>query len=698
MESSDLKDAKAVRESQAASVRTRLCIVVLDAPAGHERRQVWTSSAEEFLRRIYKLGIDLMIIGPRPTHKIGGRRTVRFMDRHEVIGMKELEASRSHNLEFRVLGTKTRSWTRLRAEACVTWGPHGVWPSFHDGWTQPGTLALDAFLRWIHGYKSLPGRGIAFLGSTNQVLRAAIRALQAGAANCYVIEPGDRPLCWRAHRDRFISLGGRLLMDHSVVRAEGEGVPGLRKLYLRNPRGTLILDVDTLIVAPINEDALNRPSQWRKGLFFVKRRAHSVEPFRDEERWLESHDWNELYWRVGRFLGAIDQKNAEGAIKTLRLERKAALAYRESAAQGRSLRELRYSGKILDRETLAVVQASVSVPKSFSRPKPVASLECLEDVPCRACADACPESAIEIARLIEQPRLFEDKCTGCGACVAVCPAGAAVMVREISAQGKARYYLPDSGIGTYRSGLGVQLLNRRGEALGAGRVLSAQTYEDLPHRVVQVEASDVHVWEGRGFRVPPSTGAEDPHYLAPVEEIASRGWVLLNGVRRMCRLGEPASIVLWKAGYRRFEDALFCSDGSCRLCEIEVDGRRVLACQTLTKEGQDIRFARATAAAQSARESNPLCYCRQIEAREIMEMTLEGIPQKMVYERTGLGSGACHGRWCEESFEFASREEKLRPVFPGFERSPWRDVWAEDIFSEDPEAPARQDPLKPPRP
>lgn len=53
---------------------------------------------------------------------------------------------------------------------------------------------------------------------------------------------------------------------------------------------------------------------------------------------------------------------------------------------------------------------------------PVAVIECVQEIPCNPCEPACPFHAIKIGQPITTlPILDEDKCTGCGSCIAKCP-------------------------------------------------------------------------------------------------------------------------------------------------------------------------------------------------------------------------------------------------------------------------------------
>lgn len=59
------------------------------------------------------------------------------------------------------------------------------------------------------------------------------------------------------------------------------------------------------------------------------------------------------------------------------------------------------------------------------------------DVPCQSCGDACESHAIRFrvrGNAVPDPRVDASACTGCGACVRVCPASAIAVARRPMAQ------------------------------------------------------------------------------------------------------------------------------------------------------------------------------------------------------------------------------------------------------------------------
>jgi Fe-S-cluster-containing hydrogenase component 2 len=63
--------------------------------------------------------------------------------------------------------------------------------------------------------------------------------------------------------------------------------------------------------------------------------------------------------------------------------------------------------------------------------KPLAVIECIQEIPCNPCEEACPFGAIRIGSPITNlPILDTNKCTGCSKCIAACP-GLAIFRIEI---------------------------------------------------------------------------------------------------------------------------------------------------------------------------------------------------------------------------------------------------------------------------
>lgn len=79
-----------------------------------------------------------------------------------------------------------------------------------------------------------------------------------------------------------------------------------------------------------------------------------------------------------------------------------------------------------------VFETSTGVPW---RARAAVTGDCLaaRGVVCRTCRDECPEDAVCFATAvggIARPRVEPDRCSGCGACVGVCPVGAIRIVPD----------------------------------------------------------------------------------------------------------------------------------------------------------------------------------------------------------------------------------------------------------------------------
>lgn len=74
---------------------------------------------------------------------------------------------------------------------------------------------------------------------------------------------------------------------------------------------------------------------------------------------------------------------------------------------------------------------------------PVAIFECVQEIPCNPCENACPFGAINVGTPITNiPKLDFEKCTGCGNCVYACSGLAIFIVNKAYAPDKATVSFP----------------------------------------------------------------------------------------------------------------------------------------------------------------------------------------------------------------------------------------------------------------
>ncbi|HDN19709.1 MAG TPA: 4Fe-4S dicluster domain-containing protein [Candidatus Acetothermia bacterium] len=124
---------------------------------------------------------------------------------------------------------------------------------------------------------------------------------------------------------------------------------------------------------------------------------------------------------------------------------------------------------------------------------PCAVIECLEEIPCNPCEEACPTGAITVGSPITNiPRLDPEKCVGCGVCVGVCPGLAIFLVDLSPGRGRARLTVPHEMLPVPEVGEEVELLGRDGTVLERGKVVRKHRFGttwaitvELPAELIQ---------------------------------------------------------------------------------------------------------------------------------------------------------------------------------------------------------------------
>lgn len=102
----------------------------------------------------------------------------------------------------------------------------------------------------------------------------------------------------------------------------------------------------------------------------------------------------------------------------------------------------------------------------------VAVIECVQEIPCNPCESACKFGAIQIGHNITAlPCLKEEKCTGCGACVAACPGLAITIINKAYSSTEATIDFPFEYLPLPKEGDIVEAVNRSGETVCKGRII-----------------------------------------------------------------------------------------------------------------------------------------------------------------------------------------------------------------------------------
>jgi len=148
-------------------------------------------------------------------------------------------------------------------------------------------------------------------------------------------------------------------------------------------------------------------------------------------------------------------------------------------------------------------ELKVLPPDELVREKRVAIIECTEEIPCNPCAFVCRVDAVSKDSLSAPAIINWEKCSGCTACVAVCP-GLAVFMQQIK-DGKGYVTMPYELLPTPEVGDKVALMDRSGKVVGEG-VIVRPTYQDRgdahPRWVVTVEMDEPELsYEVRAIKI-----------------------------------------------------------------------------------------------------------------------------------------------------------------------------------------------------
>jgi len=131
---------------------------------------------------------------------------------------------------------------------------------------------------------------------------------------------------------------------------------------------------------------------------------------------------------------------------------------------------------------------------------PIAIFECLQQIPCNPCADACPQGAITVKDINDCPTLNEAICNGCGVCMTHCPGLSIFVVDYTYGQDQGLVKIPYEFFPLPKVHDAVDALNRQGEHIGSAEVVRVQLSPNKTN-VIWLSVSKEQLMEVRGLRL-----------------------------------------------------------------------------------------------------------------------------------------------------------------------------------------------------
>jgi NADPH-dependent 2,4-dienoyl-CoA reductase/sulfur reductase-like enzyme/Fe-S-cluster-containing hydrogenase component 2 len=381
------------------------------------------------------------------------------------------------------------------------------------GWTLPGVMSAGAAQTLINIERVLPGERILMVGSGNVGLIVSYQLLQAGADVVGIVEAAPSITGYLVHAGKVMRAGVPIYTSYTIKEARGKKsveesvIVALDKKW--NPiEGTeKTVPADTVCISvglnpngqlaslagcefkffpelggflPLHNDNME---STKKGIYIAGDLSgiEEANSALDEGRlagisvasslgYIDNNKFVKLkeeYWsrlnglRKGPF-GAKRAIAKKGIISSFQ--------QKEIVHQERDNKKLKENTKLKNYRSIPSLKEFQEFPgyPSLSRIKKgvVACIECIQEVPCDPCVTACPFKAISISpHITNLPYLDENKCKGCGACIASCPGQAIFVLNYNYSSEKAAIsfpyeYLPYPKVGGRFMGVG-----RKGESV-----------------------------------------------------------------------------------------------------------------------------------------------------------------------------------------------------------------------------------------
>ena len=552
---------------------------------------------------------------------------------------------------------------RVQAKAVVKISAELEFPLPFPGWYSPGLIPESTARRLLNEGSLNWQSVVVILGSGNRALRLGTELLEKNLSSRVVCLESvyNQVQGWEVDLRRFERLGGKIAFGMPVGLEQKS--PFTWSLKIQDPQGVRVIDAARVIsVGPFVEDSGYR--EYPPGSLLVEWENTEAAQLQEDVEQVLLDEHRAVVLAASLIRGLADP-SAEFKSRWERQLWTSKQKLKELESLPARRFRWSYEGKWLSATSKAVLHAHEGVPKRLEAGKIKASIECVEAIGCRACEKSCPAEAIRIDRE-KKTFLIEDACTGCGFCLQACPSQVPVMIEGDAASSFTHLIFPITEKPLPKKGDRVSLLSRRGEVLAQSRIVDLFLDGSVP--LFKVEVPSHLVWEARGILPLENVGAvQDSSEF--YQERGTRVEIQIQGDVRRVREGQLTSVALFEIGMARPNDILMCGDGSCGLCQIEVDGIKKFACESTIHQGMNIRFTR------DHPSSSELCPCEGIETpafqnriAAVKPETLEALTQ--VIE---VGQGRCHGLLCRKSWMCLAEQAGVQVDRYHDWRFPWGD-------------------------
>lgn len=153
---------------------------------------------------------------------------------------------------------------------------------------------------------------------------------------------------------------------------------------------------------------------------------------------------------------------------------------------------------------LEELKASTKYPSEERMKKgPIAIIECIQEIPCNPCEASCKLGAIKLGEPITNlPTLDDDKCIGCGVCVAQCPGLAIFIVDKSYSDTHGTVAFPYEYFPQPEKDQEVEAVDRSGRIICKGVVVKVQNPKSFDRTpVITISVPIDKTEEVRGIKV-----------------------------------------------------------------------------------------------------------------------------------------------------------------------------------------------------